>query len=212
MPAQLYSAAGSGGVAVEAALALLDQKVELVEACTWDRTGQQAGDRLIIANPLRQVPTLILPDGEVLTESAAILMRLAELHPGAGLAPDVSDPGRGAYLRWMMFVSSAIYSLYWAKADPSRLGAAPRRLREAADARILLCWAAMDGQVAPAPFLSGDTVGMLDIYVTVISSFSPGPEQIAVVAPKLAAVSQRVRNHPRLRALLGARLEHFPIK
>ena len=35
-------------------------------------------------NPMRQIPTLVLPDGEVMTESAAILIYLADLHPRRG--------------------------------------------------------------------------------------------------------------------------------
>ena len=42
---------------------------------------------------MRQVPALVLPDGEVLTESAAILIWLADRYPEGGLAP--SQPGRG---------------------------------------------------------------------------------------------------------------------
>ncbi len=35
-------------------------------------------------NPLGQVPTLVLPDGRVMTESAAIILHLADQAPQAG--------------------------------------------------------------------------------------------------------------------------------
>ena len=82
----LYSAAGSGGVAVEAALTLMGQQYELIEAMTFG-PGAPDGDAVQAANPMRQVPALVLPDGQVMTESAAILIRLGELHPEAGLVP-----------------------------------------------------------------------------------------------------------------------------
>ncbi|HQN52298.1 MAG TPA: glutathione S-transferase N-terminal domain-containing protein, partial [Phenylobacterium sp.] len=111
----LYGAPGSGAVAVEAALTLIGQPYSLIDAVTWDEDDRTSGDRVLAANPLRQVPALVLPTGEVLTESAAILIWLAEQYPDARLAPAPGDPRRGQFLRWMSFVSAAIYSLYWVK-------------------------------------------------------------------------------------------------
>ena len=47
-----------------------------------------------------------------MTESAAILVWLAEAFPDARLAPTPGDVGRAQFLRWMSYVSVAIYSLY----------------------------------------------------------------------------------------------------
>ena len=117
----LYSARGSGGVAVEAALTLAGARYQLIESMTYEPGEKASGDRVLAANPMRQVPALVLPGGEVMTESAAILIRLGELHPFADIAPPHDDPRRSAFLRWMTFVSSAIYSFYWQKDDPFRL-------------------------------------------------------------------------------------------
>lgn len=48
-----------------------------------------------------------------MTESAAILIHLADLHPRARLAPGLGDPRRAQYLRWMAYVSAAIYAFGW---------------------------------------------------------------------------------------------------
>src|SRR3954469_26029155 len=95
----LYSDVGSGAVAVEAALTIAGQAYEVIEAPTSEPGDKAGGDRVLAANPLRQVPALVMPGGEVMTESAAILIRLAELHPGLG--PAAGDPTRGQFLRWM---------------------------------------------------------------------------------------------------------------
>src|SRR4051794_13898555 len=112
----LYGGPGTGAVAVEAALRIAGEPYELVDA-----PNDADLDKVLSANPMRQVPALTFPDGETLTESAAILLRVAELHPETKLAPAVDAPTRGAFLRWMSFVSSAIYAHYWLKDDPSRL-------------------------------------------------------------------------------------------
>jgi GST-like protein len=209
----LYSAQGSGGVAVEAALTLMGRAYELVEAMTFEVDDAASGDKVLAANPMRQVPALVLPDGEILTESAAILVRLGELHPDAGLAPGPDDPGRGQFLRWMSFVSSAIYSFYWQKDDPFRLVAAPAA-HPAYDAniqdRISACWAMMESQVAPGPWILGERLSVLDLYVTVVSRFRPRRQRFYAVAPRMGEIVRRLDTDPRLVTLWAERYPFEP--
>jgi GST-like protein len=205
----LYGAAGSGAVAVEAALRVAGQPYELVEAVTWNEDDPQSGDRVLAANPMRQIPALVLPGGEVMTESAAILIRLAELHPQARLAPGADAPGRGQFLRWMAFVSSAIYALYWVKDDPSRLApdpAAQEPLVERTLERIAQCWGIMESQVSPDRYILGDELSVLDLYVAVVSRFSPRRERFYEVAPRMGEVVRRVDEDPRLVELWRTRM------
>jgi len=184
---------------VEAALTLLDIPYALVEGATWEE--ESARERVASRNPMRQIPTLVLPDGEVVTESAAILIQLAEAHPHAHLAPAADDPLRRQFLRWMVYVSSAIYSLHWIKPDVRRIGA-PLELRDAVvDAlhdRIAFCWGNMNAQLQPRRYLLGDQLTVLDLYVTVVSRFGPWRHRFYDVAPKLAPVVRRVDQDPRL--------------
>jgi GST-like protein len=55
-----------------------------------------------------------------MTESAAILIYLADSHPAANLSPPLDDPRRPAFLRWMSYVSAQIYALIWVTDDPGR--------------------------------------------------------------------------------------------
>ena len=57
-------------------------------------------------NPLGKVPALL--DGDaVVTEQVAIFLHLADRFPAAGLAPEIDDPMRGPYLRWMVFYAAS---------------------------------------------------------------------------------------------------------
>jgi GST-like protein len=115
----MFGAAGSGSVPIEATLTLLGIPYEVIEAVTWEH---EAACKLVeTVNPLRQVPALVLASGEVVTESAAILIYLADLHPQARLAPALNDPKRAQYLRWLAYVSAAIYAFAWIKDDPMRI-------------------------------------------------------------------------------------------
>ena len=195
----LYGAQASGSIAVEAALTLLGVPYDLVEGATWAQ--ESARDRVAPTNPMRQVPTLVLPGGEVMTESAAILVHLAEAHPQAQLAPAAGDPARRQFLRWMLYVSSAIYALHWIKPDVQRIGAPPELRDQVVDAvhdRIAFCWSNMDAQLQPQRYLLGDKLTVLDLYVTVVSRFGPWRKRFYEAAPKMTPVVRRVDAEPAL--------------
>ena len=205
----IYGALGSGSVPVEATLTLLGQPYAVVEAPTWEGAAQQA--KLVGINPLKQIPALITPDGETITESAAILIWLADSHPEARLAPSLDSPLRAQFLRWMVFVPAAIYSLFWVRDDPSRLAGpdaeAQARVKAATAERIADCWAMMESQLTPGRYLLGDDLTVLDLYVAVVSRWGPRRRRFYEVAPRMGEVARRVDADPKLAAFWA---ERFP--
>ena len=199
----VYGAEGTGSVPVEATLTLLDLPYRVVEAYGDDPA-------LYAANPMRQVPALVLPSGELMTKSSAILIWLADSHPEARLAPTMAAHARPAFLRWMAFVSSAIYALYWIRDEPGRI-IDDAELGKIAKARIgdrfIDCWRIMERQVDPGRYILGDELTVLDLYVTVISRWAGGRGRFNDAAPKLAEVARRVDAEPRLRDFWA---ERFP--
>lgn len=196
----IYGALGSGSVPVEATLTLLGQPYAVVEAPTWEGAAQQA--KVAGVNPLRQIPALVTPDGETITESAAILIWLADRFPQARLAPSPDSPPRGQFLRWMVFVPASIYSLFWVRDDPSRLGGPDpeiqARIKAATADRIAACWGMMESQLDPGRYLLGDDLTVLDLYVAVVSRWGPRRQRFYEVAPKMSQVVKRVDADPRL--------------
>lgn len=201
----LYGGQGTGAVAVEAALTLIGAPYELVDVPDSATLEQ-------VLPAMRQVPVLILPGGEVMTESAAILIRLAELHPDAALAPGPGDPARGQFLRWMSFVSSAIYAHYWLKDEPSRLvpgEAAAKAIEAGLNARIAECWAVMGRGVSPGRHILGEELTVLDLYVAVVSRFRPRRQALYAAAPAIGEAVRRVDADPRLADLWARRYPFF---
>ncbi len=100
---RLYGRPGWGSVIAEAQLAWYGLPFEFDEVGDLFESGE-ARMRLAKVNPLAQIPTLVLPDGGVMTESAAITLHLADIM-GAGIAkadrlvPDAGDPSRPQFLR-----------------------------------------------------------------------------------------------------------------
>jgi GST-like protein len=205
----IYGALGSGSVPVEAALTLLQQPYAVVEAPTWEGAAEQA--KVAGVNPLRQIPALITPDGETITESAAILIWLADRFPEARLAPSLDSPQRAQFLRWMVFIPASIYSLFWIRDDPSRLAGpdveAQARIKAATAERIADCWTIMESQLQPGRYLLGDELTVLDLYVAVVSRWGPRRKRFYEVAPRMSEVVRRVDADPRL---AGFWAERFP--
>lgn len=206
----VYGAAGSGSVPVEAALTLIGAPYTVIEAVTWE--GDAERDKVAPVNPMRQIPALITPEGETITESAAILIWLAEQHPEAALAPESCDPRRAQFLRWMTFVPAAVYSMFWVRDEPSRLAgddlAAQEMIKVRTAKRITDCWAAMENQITPGRFLLGAELTVLDLYVSVASRWTPHRESFHRVAPRMGEVMRRVDALPELTGFWAAR---FPL-
>src|SRR5262249_10917191 len=84
---------------------------------------------------------------------------------------------------------------------PSRLAAdaaAEDVIKARTEERLAECWRKMDAQVSPGRYILGDELGVLDLYVTVVSRWCPKRERFSEEAPKMAEVVRRVDAEPRL--------------
>ncbi len=210
-PFTIFSALGSGGVPVEAAMTLIGLPFEVIEAPTWE--GEAEAAKVAAINPLKQIPALVTPDGETITESAAILIWLADRYPAARLGPALDDPARAQFLRWMTFIPASIYSLFWVRDDPSRLGGpdpeVQARIKAATAERILDCWRMMESQMSPGRYLLGEELSVLDLYVTVVSRWGPRRVRFYEAAPRMTEVVKRVDGDPRLAGFWEQRFPFF---
>ena len=157
-------------------------------------------DRLKALNPLCQVPTLVLPDGRVLTESAAMLLHLADVAPESGLAPPADHPRRPEFLRWLVFIVAAIYPTYTYGDDPAKwVGeAAGPALRESTDRHRERLWQYVESQIAPDPWFLGQTFSALDLYAAVMTRWRPRGAWFEANCPLLFSIQRRVAELPAL--------------
>jgi len=206
----LYGSTGSGSAAVEAALLLCDAPFRLVRASSWEADSDQAA--LLKINPLGQIPTLQLPDGSVLTESAAILIHLGLVYPEAGLLP-ADASARAQAIRGLVYVAANCYAAIGVIDYPERWieGDEPahKALRTGARRRLHQCWDVFADQfsVGDAPFFGGRQPGALDLLATVVSRWSGARPHLLKHRPALHAVFERTQAHPALAALFA---RHWP--
>jgi GST-like protein len=158
-------------------------------------------DKLAEVNPLAQVPTVVLPDGTVMTESAALVLYIDGLVPELGLVPQVRDPQRRELLRWLMFLVAAVYPTFTYGDDPKKwVGDAGGSLRESTDEHRKSLWRLVEGAVR-GPWFLGDTPSALDLYVSVMTRWRPGREWFADACPRLYKIATAVDEDARLKTV-----------
>jgi GST-like protein len=151
-------------------------------------------------NPLAQVPTLILPDGQVMSESAAITLLLADIAGNDSLVPAPGASERAAFLRWLVFIVANIYPTFTYADDPARfvsVNAARDPFRAATDAYAQRLWKQTE-TAARGPWFLGERFSALDIYVGVMTRWRPKRGWFETETPRLFAIARRADARPEL--------------
>ena len=205
----LFGTQGSGSAAVEAALDMVGADYRKVDAASWKpSTGL---DELRRINPIAQIPTLLLDDGSVLTESAAILIHLGLAHPESGLLS--ADPSqRAQQIRGLVWIAANCYAGIGILDFPDRWYPEPDDAVKAAmasrgKARLHELWAMFADQFPATPWLSGERIGALDILAATVSKWSGARKALAVSRPAFSALLARIDAEPHVAAVWA---RHWP--
>jgi GST-like protein len=192
----LYTGQRSGAASVEVLAAALGLDVELREAAPWTDPIGPYYEELKRINPLAQLPTLVTPGGEILTESVAVLWTLLERHP-AEWAPPASTRDRAACLRWMQFAAATVYTAVGIADYPERWTSAAdeashNAVRAAAVDRMKLGWDIVAGAHAGGTFFLGPRPYVCDIYLANLSKWWKMREYLRARHPAFCDAMERV--------------------
>ena len=192
----LYGDLGSGAFSAEAALAEAGApyKFEMVSL----EKGEQKQPSFLAINPSGKIPALRLPEGEIITESAAILLTLADHYPQARLLPPQASNARARAYRWLAFMAGEIYPIVEIVDYPERFApeggdtkAVGRIARDRIRARILIVERMIEGtSVLPGGF------SILDIYAAMFTRWSLEPDWKLANLPRLMALADAVSQRP----------------
>jgi GST-like protein len=199
MPMELIGSVWCGSLIVELALALAGLRCTMTDV-PYLQDGP-ARQRLLRLNPLGQVPTLVLEDGTVMTESAAILLYIDGIAPQAGLIPPPGAPGRAAFLNRLIWLVAAVYPTFTYGDEPARwapAGEAADMLRERTDTRRQTMFLEWERDFGPGPFAAGASITALDLYLVAMTRWRPKGGWFPLHTPRLAAASALAAAQPAL--------------
>lgn len=125
----------------------------------------QAGDTRTPAfreiNPMGKIPTIVLPDGTVLTENGAIITWLAAAYPEAGLSPPAGSPEHGTMLRWLFFCGSSFEPALTERMLGADMSGAQQTPWWNYDDVI----DTIEKMLPPGPYILGEKFSAADVYV-----------------------------------------------
>ena len=197
----LYARNQAGSMAVEALLAACGADYEVIVLNR--REDGSFEDFFHAINPKAEVPTLVLPDGSVMTESAAMMIYIAEQFPAAGLAPQAGEPERALFLRWQVYLAAALYGsdlrLFYPQKFTTDAGGA-EGVKQRAEQTMAEEFAIYAKALGDRTFMTGK-LSALDIYAAMLCSWAPDVSALFALHPNLKRMYDAVSAHPAVKSV-----------
>ena len=152
-------------------------------------------------NPNGLIPVLI-DNGNVLFETAAICLHLSDGNSHAGLMPPLGSPARAQAYKWMSWLSTTLQQALINYFYPQRLAAAEDAIAQVkahAEQKVQACLDQLDAQLGShsGPWLLGDTYLLPDLYAMMLCRWTRNfAGRKARELPHIAPWLQRVLARP----------------
>lgn len=188
---RLYSMPGACSLAANIALREAGVPFELVKVSHHTHKTADGVDFNQI-NSKGYVPALVLDDGELLTENAALLPYIADLNPNARLAPPPGTLERYRLSEWLAFLNSEIHKSFSPLFAPNPSEDMKQYALAALSKRV--GWLAQ--RLGTKPYLMGEQFTVADAYLFVTLSWSGHAGFDLTPWPNLKAFQERVSARP----------------
>jgi glutathione S-transferase len=120
-------------------------------------------------NPPGYVPALVLDDGTLLTEGAAIVQYIADLVPAKKLAPPNGTIERVKLQGWLNFFASEMHKGGF---SPLFYKGIPEQGRDVFRARLKARFMHLDGHLSANEYLMGSNYSVADAHLFVVSNWA----------------------------------------
>jgi len=153
----------------------------------------------LAVNPMGQIPALVLPDGTVMTESAAMVLHICDRYPDAKLAPPAGSSESARFLRWLVYMATAIYTtdlrLYYADRITTD-ATGTEGIEASARADMDRYFAVVNDALDPGPYLLGETYSAADVYLWMLAKWHPDVSKLFADNPRIERLSELVEARP----------------
>lgn len=203
---KLYWAADTGAMAPQIILQEASANYELV-VLDYDAHEETEADYLAL-NPRGQIPALVLPDGTVLTESAAMVLHIADAHPEANLLPSLGSIDRAKVYRWLFYAVANLYESFLRFYYSDRFAAdatAAALVKQTAGLDIDQYWDLLEKDMQQnqpnGPYLLGAQYSVIDPYLLMLIGWHEHPGTLLERCPKLTMLFNAVRDRPAVNSI-----------
>jgi glutathione S-transferase len=196
---KLYFSSGACSLAphialLEAGLTFETEKVDLKAKLT------ASGADFTAINSKGYVPALVLDNGQLLTEGAAVLQYIADQNPAANLAPAAGTPARYQLQEWLTFISSEIHKPMGSMFNPAQSADWKAAVTATLTKRLDWLTTQLDGK----DYLLNNQFSVADAYLFTILNWANFVGFSLAPWPVVQAFSARVAARPKVVEALKA--------
>jgi GST-like protein len=189
----IYGTKGSSNFAIEAALTIAGVNYDFVDVSLGANAQREEAFALI--NPTRKIPAMRLSSGEIVTESAAILLTIADRYPKKNLLPPSGSAERAQAYRWIAFFASEIYPMVEIEDYPDRFtgkSGDPEETKAIAVERVRDRFSIFERGIAGKPWILPSGFCAADLYAANLTRWSVGMEWREANCPKIQKLAAAV--------------------
>jgi glutathione S-transferase/GST-like protein len=194
---KLYWAQGSGAMAPQALFEEIGADYEKI-VIDFEKE-EHKSEAFLSVNPMGQIPALVLPDGTLMTETAAMLAHIVDRHPEAKLAPPAGGTESARFFRWLFFLGSNVYPAvlrFYYSARHSTDPSAAEGIKAAAEADLGEQFKILEDALDPGPYLVGEAFSAVDILLWMLIQWHPDPVRLFEEAPRIKRLADLVQARP----------------
>lgn len=203
---KLYYAPGTCAIASHIALEEAGADYETVRLDF--KAGQQKSPEYLKVNPKGRVPALITDRG-ILTETPAILVYIAQMHPDKTLIP--ADPFDFAQAQsFNAFICATAHVAHAHKMRGERWANEPSSIedmKQKAPETVSACFDLIENDMLKGPWVMGDAYSICDPYLFMASRWRAQDGVPLDRHPKVQAHFERMLQRPAVQAALKAQGE-----
>ncbi len=196
----LYGVPGWGSAISELMLTLAKIPYTFIDVDGFDHPGPKR-ELLKVRNPICQVPTLELENGEIMTETAAIALMVLDRCPD--LAPPIGRAERQQFQRLLIWLVANVYPTFTYADYPERWAAeASEQLTENCIEYRKSLYRWLETQLSAHPYALGSEITLLDCYIAVMMTWGPRRPWFELNTPGLVSVADAVYQRGDLQQVL----------
>ena len=185
-PYHLYGIANAGSVIIEYLL----EKGGIPYTASYPTKVERDEVSYRAHSPRGQVPVLITPEGDGISESLGIIIYLLDRHPGIGLLPEKGDPARGKTLQWLSFLAVNLYTANQRCYQSYTFSGDHKEIKRGGFGDRCAIYGELDAIVAP--YCCGETLSAADLYLYMFLKWDKRLDDVLATHPNLSALHEAV--------------------